>query len=38
MWKTQVEKENKSVGLKKEDAINQARWRVGVGEIVVRVG
>ena len=33
----QVEKESKSVGLE-EDAMNQARWRVGVGEIVVRVG
>ena len=28
-WKMQVEK---------EDAMNQARWRVGVGEIAVRVG
>ena len=36
-WKTQVEKENKSVGLEKEDALNRARWRVGVGEIAVRV-
>ena len=26
----QVEKENRSVGLKKEDALNRARWRVGV--------
>ena len=24
MWKTQVEKERKSVGLEKEDAMNQA--------------
>ena len=24
MWKTQVEKESKSVGLEKEDALNQA--------------
>ena len=24
--------------LKKEDALNRARWRVGVGEIAVRVG
>ena len=24
--------------LEKEDAINRARWRVGVGEIAVRVG
>ena len=35
-WKTQVEK-CKSVGLE-EDAMNRARWRVGVGEIAVRVG
>ena len=38
MWKMQVEKESKSVGLEKVDAMNQARWRVGVGEIAVRVG
>ena len=37
-WKTQVEKESKSVGLEKEDAWHRARWRVGVGEIAVRVG
>ena len=36
-WKTQVEKESKSVSLEK-DAMNRARWRVGVGEIAVRVG
>ena len=36
-WKTQVE-ESKSVGLEKDDALNRARWKVGVGEIVVRVG
>ena len=36
-WKMQVEKESKSVGLEK-DALNRARWRVGVGEIAVRVG
>ena len=35
-WKTQVEKESKS--MKKVDAMNRARWRVGVGEIAVRVG
>ena len=28
-WKTQVEK---------EDVLNRVRWRVGVGEIAVRVG
>ena len=38
MWKTQVEKKSKSVGLEKEDALNRVRWRVGVGEIAVRVG
>ena len=37
-WKTQVEKESKSVGLEKEDALNRARRRVGGGEIAVRVG
>ena len=35
MWKIQVE-ESKSVDLE-EDALNQARWRVEVGEIAVRV-
>ena len=37
-WKTQVEKESKTVGLEKEIALNRARWSVGVGEIAVRVG
>ena len=37
-WKTQVEKESENVCLEKEDALNRARWRVGVGEIAVRVG
>ena len=36
--KTQVEKESKSVGLEKRDALNRARWRVRAGEIAVRVG
>ena len=36
MWKMQVEKE--SIGMEKEDALNRARWRVGVGEIAVRKG
>ena len=36
--KTQVEKESKSVGLEKEDAMNRARWRVGAGKIAVKVG
>ena len=29
-WKVQVEKESKSVGLEKKDAMNRVRWRVGV--------
>ena len=29
---------NKSVGLEKKDAMNQVRWKVGVGEIAVEVG
>ena len=29
-WKMQVEKESKNVGLEKEDALIQGRWRVGV--------
>ena len=33
-WK----KESKGVGLEKVDALNRARWRLGVGEIAVRVG
>ena len=37
-WKTQVEKESKSVALEKKDATNRTRWRVGVGEVAVRVG
>ena len=37
-WKAQVEKESKSVGLEKEDAMNRMRWSVGVWEIAVWVG
>ena len=37
-WKTQAEKESKSVGLEKKDAMNQARWRAGVKEIAAKVG
>ena len=33
----QVEKESKSVGLEKKDAMNQARWRKGVREIAAGV-
>ena len=32
-----MEKESKSVGLEKKDAMNQARWRVGVREIAAGV-
>ena len=27
-WKMQVERDSKSVGLEREDALNRARWRV----------
>jgi len=36
-WKMQVEKESKSVGLEKKDAMNRARWIVGVREIAAGV-
>ena len=36
-WKMQVEKESKSVGLEKKDAMNRARWRMGVTEIAAGV-
>ena len=38
MWKTQVEKESKNVGLEKKDAINRVKWRVGVRKIDAKVG
>ena len=37
-WKIQVERESKGVSLEKEDALNHARWRVGVGKIAITVG
>ena len=37
MWKMQVEKESKSVGLEKNDAMNRVRWRVGVRDIAAGV-
>ena len=37
-WKMQVANESKSIGLEKKDVMNQARWRVGVGEITPKVG
>ena len=36
-WKSQVEKESKSIGLEKKDTMNGARWRVGVREIAAAV-
>ena len=36
-WKMQLEKESKSVGLEKTDAMNRARWRVGIIEIAAVV-
>ena len=36
-WKMQVEKESKSIGLEKKDAMNWARWRTGVREIATGV-
>ena len=30
-------KESKSVGLEREDAMNRATWRVGVGEMLLPV-
>ena len=37
-WKTQVEKESKSIGLEKKDAMNRARWRVGARKIAEKWG
>ena len=37
-WKKQLEKESMSVGLEKKDAMNRARWRLGVRKIAVKVG
>ena len=36
-WKMQAENESKSVGLEKKDAMNQARWRLGVREVAAGV-
>ena len=33
----ELEKERKSVGLEKKDAMNRARWRVGFREIAAGV-
>ena len=37
MWKTQVEKDSKSVGLEKKDATNRAKWRVEVEDIAAKM-
>ena len=34
-WEMQVEKETKSVGLEKKDAMNGARWRVRVERLLL---
>lgn len=36
-WRKQVEEESRRVGLKKEDSLNRARWRMGVREIATKV-
>ena len=36
-WKMQAENESKSVGLEKKDAMNQARWRLGVRGVAAGV-
>jgi hypothetical protein len=36
-WRKQVEEESGRVGLRKEDALNRARWRMGVREIATKV-
>ena len=33
----QGQKESKSIGLEKKDAMNRARWRMGIGEIAAGV-
>ena len=36
-WKKQVEEETEKICLKKEDALNRAKWRDGVQAIAKRV-
>ncbi|XP_044164468.1 uncharacterized protein LOC122948563 [Acropora millepora] len=36
-WKMQAENESKSIGLEKKDAMNQARWRLGVREVAAGI-
>ena len=37
-WKKQVEEETEKIGLKKEDTLNQAKWRDGVLAIAQGMG
>ena len=37
-WKKQVEEETEKIGLKKEDALNQAKWRDRVQAIAKGMG
>ena len=37
-WKKQVEEETEKIGLKKEDALNRAKWRDGVQVIAEEIG
>ena len=37
-WKKQVEEETEKIGLKKEDALNQPKWRDGVRAIAEEMG
>ena len=37
-WKKQVEEETEKIGLKKEDALNQGKWRDGVQAIAEEMG
>ena len=38
IWKKQVEEETEKIGLRKEDALNRAKWRKGVRAIAEGMG
>ena len=38
MWKMQVEKKSKSVGLEKEDALNRVRWSWALERLLLEWG
>ena len=38
IWKKQMEEETEKIGLKKEDTLNQAKWRDGVQAITEGMG